>query len=168
MPAILAIDPGVSPTVCILYDDPGKLLAAEFYEGDETSYATVIAGKNRRRPSAPALFAILRESLSPIVVLEEVGVFPKEGAVGAFSFGRSLGLIEGLTAALQRRLILVKPQVWKKAVGIPAKAGKSISRHVASTLAPNLAPQFQRVCDHDRADAFLMAWWARSKVNDPA
>ena len=164
MPAILAIDPGVSPTVCILYDDPGKLLAAEFYEDDDTSYATVIAGKNRRRPSAPALFAILRGSLSPVIVLEEVGVFPKESPVGAFSFGRSLGMIEGLAAALERRLILVKPQVWKKAVGIPPKSGKSISRHVARTIAPNLAEHFAQVQHHDRAEAFLMAWWARGRL----
>ena len=164
MPAILAVDPGVNPTVCVLYDDPGKLLACDFYDDDETSYVKVVSGKNRRRPSAPLLHEAIRASLSDVVVLEDVMTQPGEGAVGAYSFGFSRGVIEGIAAACGKRVILVRPQEWKKAVGIPAKSPKAISRHVAINIAPNLAHHFTLVKHHNRADAFLMAYWARGKL----
>jgi hypothetical protein len=41
-----------------------------------------------------------------------------------------------------------------------------MSRHVASNLAPHLAEHFRRAIDHNRAEAFLIAYWARSRVND--
>jgi hypothetical protein len=164
MPAILAADPGVNPTLCVLYDDPGKLLAADFYEGDETSFVTVIGGKNRRRPNPTALLSAMRESLSTVLVLEDVATMPGEGSVGAFAFGHARGLLEGLATALELRVIPVRPQVWKKFCGIPPKSAKAISRHVASNIAPNLAHHFKTILSHNKADAFLMAWWARGRL----
>lgn len=164
MPTIVAIDPGVSPTICVLIDDAGKNLAADFYEDDETSYIVPVNGRNRRRPSAPLIARVLRDSLADVVVLEDVHAQPDEGAVGAFSFGYATGMAEGIAIALGKRVLRVTPQAWKKAVGIRPKADKNMSRHVAVSLAPTLAGQFKLVKHHDRADAFLMAWWARGKL----
>ncbi|MET0312323.1 MAG: hypothetical protein ABW051_09755 [Burkholderiaceae bacterium] len=164
MPTIVAIDPGVSPTICVLIDDRGKNLAADFYEADDTSFVVPINGKNRRRPSAPLLANILRDSMAELVVMEDVHAQPGEGAAGAYAFGFATGVAEGVAVALGKRVVRVTPQVWKKAVGIPPKSAKNMSRHVASSVAPNLAKYFERVLDHNRADAFLMAWWARGKL----
>lgn len=163
MPIICAVDPGVEPTMCVLHDESGKLLWADFYEGDDTSYERVVGGKKRRRPSAPGIFAALRDARPDVVVIEEVGAMPGESANGAFSFGYSRGLIEGVVHAMGLPLLTVRPQEWKKRVGIPAGSGKAHSRHVAASIAPNLAHHYKRATDHNRADAFLMAWWARGQ-----
>ena len=75
-------------------------------------------------------------------------------------------MVEGVACALGLRVLRVSPQVWKKAYRIAPKADKSMSRHVASNLAPHLAEHFRRAIDHNRAEAFLIAFWARSRVND--
>jgi crossover junction endodeoxyribonuclease RuvC len=164
MPSIVAIDPGVSPTICVLIEDRGKYLAADFYDGDETSFVTVIGGKNRRRPSAPLIAAVLRDSLADLVVIEDVHALPADGVAGAFAFGFATGLSEGVATALGKRVLRVTPQLWKKAMGIPDKSSKAMSRHVAISKAPHLSDSFKLVKSHDRADAFLMAYWARGKL----
>lgn len=164
MPTFVAIDPGVSPTVCVLIDDRGKPLAADFYDEDETSFVKPIGGKNKRRPSAPLLAAILRDSLGDVVVIEDIHSMPGEGSASSFAFGYATGLAEGVAVALGKRVLRVTPQAWKKAVGIPAKSNKAMSRHVAISKAPHLADLFKLVKHHNRADAFLMAWWARGKL----
>lgn len=164
MPVIVAIDPSVSPTICVLIDDRGKPIAADFYEDDDTSFVKPVNGKNRRRPSAPLIANILRDSLAELVVIEDVNAQPNEGAAGAFAFGYATGLVEGVATALGLRVLRVTPQVWKKAARIPPKANKAMSRHVVSQMHPHLSHQFTRVRDHNRADAFLIAYWARGKL----
>jgi crossover junction endodeoxyribonuclease RuvC len=165
MPVICAIDPGVSPTVCILIDDPGKALAADFYEGDDTSYTIKVGTTLRRRPSAPLLRTILAQSLASLVVIEEVGSRPGEGVSSTFNFGFASGMAEGVASALQLRVLRVTPQAWKKAFRFPKGGVKATSRHVACNLAPHLADYFKRSMDHNRADAFLMAYWARARLD---
>lgn len=54
-----------------------------------------------------------------LIVMEEVGARPGEGAPRAFSQGRNFGLIEGAAMASCERLILVKPNAWQRALGCP-------------------------------------------------
>jgi crossover junction endodeoxyribonuclease RuvC len=74
------------------------------------------------------------------VFVEEVGVQPGEGAVGAFSFGRGYGRIEGVVQTLRIALTLVKPQVWKPKLGAPRDKVQSVSR--ARQLMPSAAGAF--------------------------
>ena len=164
MPSIIGVDPGVSPTVCLLIDDPGKPLAVEFWDKDETSYVTTVGGLKRHRPSAPFLRGIFMQSLASLVVIEDVHSMPKQGLSSTFAFGFASGLIEGVACALRIPVLRVLPTAWKKAFRIAPKSPKAMSRHVASNLVPHLASEFAKAGQHDRAEAFLMAYWGRSHI----
>lgn len=102
------------------------------------------------------------------VYIEQVGAMPgggtrTMGATSAFTFGRSVGGIEGVLAALGATPVPVRPQLWKRNAGL---AGKP--KEVAVTLAQTLWPQLRReltvqrnvtnkVQALGRADALLIA-----------
>ena len=58
--------------------------------------------------------------------VEHVSVRPGEGAVGAFAFGRSRGVIEGVLGALGVPIAFITPASWKPALGL-AGASKDAS-----------------------------------------
>lgn len=89
------------------------------------------------------------------VWLEQVGVRPGEGAVGAFSFGRGYGVIRGICAANFLTIVDVTPQTWKRAMKIAG--AKDEARAAASALFPACASQFVRKRDDGRAEAALIA-----------
>jgi crossover junction endodeoxyribonuclease RuvC len=78
-----------------------------------------------------------------------------------FSFGRSLGIIEGIIAAYNIPVTFVTPGVWTKGIG--RGAGKDASRARACELYPSHQQRFARVKDDGRADAVLIgAWWLKA------
>jgi crossover junction endodeoxyribonuclease RuvC len=74
-----------------------------------------------------------------------------------FSFGRSLGVIEGIIAAYDIPVTYVTPGVWTKGIG--RGLGKDASRARACELYPAHQKQFARVKDEGRADAVLIGAW---------
>ncbi len=88
--------------------------------------------------------------------IEYVGSRPGEGAVGAFAFGRSRGVVEGVLAACGVPAKHLAPATWKAAVGLP-KASKDASRSEAIRRWPAHAAFFARVKDDGRAEAALIA-----------
>jgi len=52
------------------------------------------------------------------VFLELVGIMPKQGAGSAFTFGHSVGVVQGIVQGAGHPLTLVTPQKWKKAAGL--------------------------------------------------
>jgi crossover junction endodeoxyribonuclease RuvC len=91
-------------------------------------------------------------------VIEQVGVRPQEGAVGAFAFGRGFGIILGALAAAGIPVELITPQAWKKAVGLTATKdeAKDASRSLAIQKWPSQAGLFARKKDNGRSDAALI------------
>ena len=69
--------------------------------------------------NAPLLGEIVAKSHASKAFVEGVGARPGEGAVGAFSFGRSKGCIEGVLGALAIPVTFIAPSSWKRAIGIP-------------------------------------------------
>jgi crossover junction endodeoxyribonuclease RuvC len=145
----IGIDPGLSGAVAILndhhlvdvYDLPviGKHInAAELatYEGWRTN---------------PGGFH---------AVIEAVHAMPRQGVSSVFTFGRSLGAVEGVFAALGVPVSWVTPARWKKDMHL--SADKNESRRMATELWPHKASSFHRVKDDGRAEAALIAlWWQR-------
>ena len=80
---------------------------------------------------------------------------PGQGVTSMFSFGRSLGILEGTLAGLDIPYTLVTPQVWKKAMG--ANASKDGAREMAMRLWPSKSELFKRKKDDGRAEAALLA-----------
>jgi crossover junction endodeoxyribonuclease RuvC len=147
---ILGIDPGLSGALALLRPD-GALAVHDM--------PTLQAGK--RREIDEIELARLIDAAGPIerAVLEQVGVRPGEGAVGAFSFGRGYGLIRGILRAHFVPVVDVTPQRWHRAMGIKAGAGKDASRALAKELFQHQAELFARVKDDGRAEAALIALW---------
>lgn len=113
----------------------------------------------RRAVNAPLLAEIIAKSHASKAYVELVGARPGEGAVGAFAFGRSRGVVEGVLAALGIPVVFIAPASWKRAVGLPAgrDGAKDAARSAAIARWPTKAALFARVKDDGRAEAALIA-----------
>jgi hypothetical protein len=96
-----------------------------------------------------------------IVVIENVHSMPGEGVSAAFSFGKGLGLWEGIIAAYRLRYEKITPQRWKKAMLDGMGKEKDASRLQAQRLFPDLAEHLKLKKHHGRGDAILMAEFMR-------
>lgn len=91
-------------------------------------------------------------------LLETPHSMPRDGHVGAFSFGRGLGVIQGVLAANGVNTIATLPAVWKSQLRLSSDKQKSLD--MATKLFPNQARLFARKKDDGRAEAALLAYLA--------
>lgn len=115
--------------------------------------------KGRPSVNGALLAALVRRWAPSAAYVEMVGPRPGEGAVGAFAFGRSRGVVEGVLGALAVATSWITPPAWKRVIGIkPGKDGaKDAARSEAIRRWPELASRFARVKDDGRAEAALIA-----------
>ncbi len=111
--------------------------------------------KNRPAVNAPLLADMLWKWHATEPFIEYVGSRPGEGAVGAFAFGRSRGVVEGVLAACGVAASHITPASWKRAVGL-SLASKDAARSEAIRRWPNHAALFARVKDDGRAESALI------------
>lgn len=101
--------------------------------------------------------------------LEFVGSMPKQGLQSTFNFGKSVGVVMGALYACRIGFDVATPQTWKAAVydaeakRLAKKDQKAASRDRARRLFPDEARLFARVKDDGRAEAALIAEFARLK-----
>lgn len=132
-------------------------------EGDliETADMPILNDGPKGRPhvNGPLLASLLARWSATAAYVEYVAARPGEGAMGAFAFGRSRGVIEGVLAAQGVPALFLTPATWKRAVGIPP--GKDGAKDAARSLAiqrwPAKAELFARVKDAAAAEAALIA-----------
>ena len=143
--------------------DPGKsgAIAALGYDG-------ALRGVDDMPVVGPIISPVLLDEavhnyLDPLslrrgaAVIEDVHAMPKQGVSSVFSFGRSLGVAEGVLAGNGLAVHYVAPTKWKKALGLTQDKGAS--RRRAIELWPERAQWFARVKDDGRAEAALIAYW---------
>jgi crossover junction endodeoxyribonuclease RuvC len=157
----VGIDPGLNGAIAALDIENGELLVY-----DMPTLEVKRNNKLKREVSPHGLVDIFGPCDIPVskvqaVVLERVGAMPGQGVTSVFSFGRSVGIVEGVLAALGLSITIVQPQAWQKAVSV--RGGKDGSRQRAMELFPKEAKAFSRKQDDGRADAALMAWYAATK-----
>ncbi len=158
---VIGIDPGLGGALALLTAE-GVLLDV----ADMPVLADGAAG--RRAINAPLLAATVRAWGAGLAYVELVGPRPGEGAVGAFGFGRSRGIIEGTLGALAVPLEMVAPAWWKRRVGIPPGTDmKDAARSEAIRRWPALADRFARKKDDGRAEACLIAIAGMSREGRP-
>ena len=148
---IVGIDIGVNGAIAVLTPDGGLVQIHDM--------PTLNDGpKGRRAVNGPLLAEIISRSNADHAFVELVGSRPGEGAVGAFAFGRSRGVVEGVCAALGVPVTLIAPPSWKRAVGLPpgAERAKDASRSESIRRWPTHAALFARVKDDGRSDACLI------------
>ncbi|MFQ5510167.1 MAG: hypothetical protein ACE5FN_12665 [Leptospirillia bacterium] len=153
---VVGIDPGVSGAVAEYHPD-GRL-----YTYDIPTFELITRGRRRRYVNAAALAELLVDPYPAHVFVEQVGSRPGESPRAAFSFGEGFGVIKGVLGTLGIPVTFVRPQVWKKALGITADKGQARQR--ATELFPANAESFKRVKDDGRAEAALIAWYGKQKM----
>ena len=114
-------------------------------------------GKAKRQISIPELIQILDNFKPDEAYIEKVFAMAGQGVTSVFSFGRSLGAIEGVIAARSIKATLITPQTWQKAMGVTG--GKDGARARAMELFPYNVDYFKRKKDDGRADSALIACW---------
>jgi crossover junction endodeoxyribonuclease RuvC len=148
---ILSIDIGLAGAIALLTAE-GQLL--EVFDMPVLNDGP----SGRRAVNAPLLAEIVFKSHATQAFVEFVGARSGEGAVGAFAFGRSRGVCEGVLGAAGIPAQHIAPTAWKRTIGIkPGKEGaKDAARAEAIRRWPSHASLFARVKDDGRAEAALI------------
>lgn len=160
MTAVLGIDPGLSGAVALYLVEDDQM-----FVGDVPVHELRRNGKLRREVDVHGLANMLAECAKhhPTVWIEHVSSMPGEGAVGAFTFGKVVGLLTGICVANQLVVERVTPSVWKRAMGVPADKDATRAR------ASQLMPQHSRIWPlkkHDgRAESALIARYGSMQPN---
>lgn len=152
----VGIDPGLNGAIAFFNPDQGLLIVRDM------PVVEIVRNNKRKREVSPQMLAsILREHPIDHVMLERVNAMPGQGVTSMFSLGRSVGVVEGVLAALELSTTIVPPTVWRKAV--QAREGKDGTRHRAAELFPRDASLFARKKDDGRADSALIAWYGATR-----
>lgn len=156
----IGIDPGLSGAVAFLDGDDLAVMDMPLFSIEMVTKSK--SGKPRKRNEidvrALSLQMEMRAAGPCKALVEKVGAMPKEGAVGAFSFGFSAGALHGILAAQGIPYDTVTPQRWKKALGLTGD--KDASRRLASRLMPRHAHLWPLKKHDGRAEAALIAYYA--------
>lgn len=159
MVTVLGIDPGTTGAVARLVQTSRGVTL------DVWDLPSVEVGKGRKRLSGHLLAEMLRREVlgtpvgpvaPQICLLEQVGAMPKQGLSSTFNFGVAVGTIEGVLAACEVPYQHIRPAEWKRKVGL-ASRDKDEARTRVLQLYPDRAELFRRKCDHNRAEAALLA-----------
>ena len=149
---LVAIDPGLQGGIAVLDQDEVILLT------DLPVHKIGVVGKKTLRAELDlhGLHALLAEH-APYAhaFIERVGPMPKQGVTSMFRFGVSFGAIQGIVAAMEIPLTLVRPQLWQAHHG--CGPSPDAARQRAVQLYPQIAPRLVRKADANRADAVLIA-----------
>jgi len=157
---VLGIDPGASGALALV--GPSGYLDA--LVDMPTRKVALAGGTIKTRVDGRELARIIASMRPDFAFLEQVGTHSGEGPMGAFSFGRSVGTVEGALGAIGLQATEVPPQAWKRLVGVRKGADgdtKGPAREKAAKLWPMEAARFKRKKDDGRADAALVAWYGR-------
>lgn len=143
--AWLGVDPGKKGAIAIVTTDSVEALD---YPGDVALAADILRGW-------VAIYDIQS------VALERVHSMPGQGVKSTFTFGETFGAWQGILAALEVPYALVSPQQWQRGVIVPSDGAtpKERSLSVARRLYP--AVDLHRKGDHGKADALLLATYAK-------
>jgi len=155
----IGIDPGVTGALAIL-DHDGQLLQA--------IRTPTIKAKGRTQYDINAMMDALHQHQHQHqdqhlrAGIELVHTLPRDGRVGAFNFGRGLGLWLGLLSGLQIPYTEVTPQRWQASMlaGLPrGPHSKTSAVRAAKALFPNIP--INAKADWGLADAALIAEFTR-------
>lgn len=148
----IGIDPGKSGAIAFIAGESIKV-----FDFEEIQYMEYLESFN--------MDVLKRKPVK--AVIEKVSSFPSQGVVGAFNFGMNYGIWLGRLEICGIPFDRVIPRVWQKVVfdTLPGKKKaqdrKILSLERARNLFPMMVPRLGRKKDHDRAEALLLAEYAR-------
>ena len=152
----MGIDPGIHGAIAIFYPraDGDRVEVIDF-----PLVATKKTGRrhvrNEINENALTDWVINHQGQTDKAFVEQVNSMPKQGVSSTFRFGMSYGIIRGILSARCLPYELVRPQKWKKAMGVGRD--KDECRLLASRMFPTQSGLFERKKDANRAEAVLIA-----------
>ena len=162
---VLGIDPGLTGALA-LYDPATDRLTLQ----DVPTFVLPKGSKGKKTELDLYGLASIFDNWAgqPVrAYVERVSASSQMGTVSAFSFGGSYWALRMACAAHFIPHELVTPQVWKKALKVPA--AKDGARARASALLPQHSSLWTRAKDHGRAEAALIALYgAQTLARDAA
>jgi len=162
MKLYIGIDPGAKGAISAIFGS-GTYSCSEYMP-----ITPKTTGKGNET-NAYLLADIIKEMTSTFdfldvyIGVEAVGAMPGQGVTGMFSFGRSLGVIEGVLAGLGYSITFFRPQAWKKIHGLIGK-DKDQARTLAIGKWPEASEFLKKKKDQGKADALLIAETLRLKI----
>ena len=142
MTTIAGIDPGITGGLACIHR--GKLVAVEAMPVHDG------------RADGRAIDEMLTEWEPDAVYVENTQPMPKNGSIASYSLGLNTGIVIGVIQANGFRMVRVRPQEWKKKMGLTGK-DKNASRGLATELFPEFASSFKLVKNDGMAEAALIA-----------
>lgn len=174
----LGLDPGIEGAIAVL--DGRKIQIVDI------PTLTVKDGKKERDyTDIDELLLVMRELTVPffaagreiMAILEDVHATPQmkvgmktigKGPIAQFALGHSKGILETVCKCSNLPLVRVRPEVWKKALGLAGKE-KDASIKLAKDLFPEAAELLRFKSKDGRAEALLIAaYGAGLRLKDTA
>ena len=160
---VIGVDPGISGAIAFLplskpphvFDMPKIQLKNGKHEVCAKQLTRLI--ETFAHPKSIALV----EAVGARVYVDRFGMKRGQGAAASFAFGKSYGVLLGVLTALGVPVELVQPAVWKSLLNL--NSDKNLSRALAMKKFPTLTLRLQRKKDDGRAEALLLADFARSR-----
>lgn len=146
--------------------DPGFTGAIAFYwpQGNRIEVHDMPVYSNAKGKTELNLYE-LHDILTPegdephLAMIEAVHAMRGQGVTSMFRFGQSYGATQMAVAAHKIPMQFVTPAKWKAYLGL--SRDKGVSRSLASQRFPEQADLFKRVKDDGRAEAALLAVYAK-------
>ena len=110
---------------------------------------------------AKAFAEMLRESRNLIAcaAIERTQALPQTPRSVCHSLGMSEGMALAGLLMLDVRIVRPRPAEWKRVMRIPADKAKA--KEMAEMMFPSMKHRIRRASDHNRAEALLLADYAR-------
>lgn len=153
---IVGIDPGIGGAIAFLVKD-GEWVAPMPIEQKSSG---------RNQVDVRALYSLVETYVTSEdcvrFIIERVSAMPGQGVSSMFSFGDSFGTVRAVAEHFSTtyRPYFVTPQQWKKDLRLLGKP-KEASLRLARRLYPNLKESLARKKDEGRAEALLLAHYAK-------
>ena len=151
---IIAIDPGISGSICFFED--GQII-------EVIEMPTMTDGKKKKKQvNGAQIYNEISQKINQKdkqnirVVIEQVSAMPGQGVTSMFNFGQSFGILKGICSAMQLPMYFVRPSKWKKYFGL-IKSEKDASRTRAIEMFPYFSSHLSKKKDSNKADAILIA-----------
>jgi|TARA_R110000772_G_scaffold255854_1_gene372173 crossover junction endodeoxyribonuclease RuvC len=153
---IYGVDPGFTGAVSIYDTELNSLIVHDI--------PVIKSPKGKTLINLPKLLSILGNGQNrlSLAAVELVSAMPNQGVSSTFRFGQGFGQLEMALVASALPLKYVRPQQWKKYFGLTKD--KNQSRELAMERFPNNADLFKRKKDDGRAEAALIALYAKEKL----
>jgi len=109
--------------------------------------------EKRKTYDIPKIIEIFEKEKPDIIIIEKIHSLPKDGHVGAFSFGMGLGIFSSLAYIFAKEVYFISPQKWKRKLNLSSDKSKSVE------LCNKIFKTNFTLKQHNEAEALLLIYY---------